>query len=312
MGKRGFLKFCGLLFACLLLQGAMGALSSASADGQRPQVVASFTILGDFISRIAGDRVDLHVLVGPDGDSHNFEPGPGDLAATARAALFVANGLGFEPWLDRLLASARFKGRLIIASTGVVPLLMQASMTEVSADHKAPLDPHAFLDLANGLLYVANIRDALAAIDPANAALYRANAEKLLAEITVLDASLRQSFAAIPADRRRVLTAHDAFQYFGRAYGIDFVGIQGVNLEAEPSAADMARLATQARAGAFSVIFVENMSDPRLAQMLERETGLKIGGRLYADALSFPGGEAPDYLSLFRVDAAALLRALRP
>ena len=323
-----------------VLGAALAALAATAQGADKPKVVATFSILGDLVAQVAGDHVELVTLVGPEGDAHVFEPGPRESAALAQADVLIANGLGFETWLDRLTESAGFQGELVIASDGVTALPAEhedehgheahveedrdheheeGEVAEAGHDHDheahghdhGAFDPHAFQDLANGQIYLTNIVKALSAADPAHAAEFAASGERLLAEMAQLDAELKAQFAAIPAERRRVLTSHDAFRYFGRAYGIDFIAIHGVSTEAEPTARDLVEVVEQARAGKITAIFLENMSDPRLVETVTGETDLTVGGELYADALSDNDGPVPDYLSLFRHNARQLLDALR-
>jgi zinc/manganese transport system substrate-binding protein len=242
-------------------------------------------------------------LVGPNGDAHVFEPGPKESAELSDAKLLIANGLGFEPWLQRLEDASGFKGKTIVASDGVTPL-------KGTAD-QGTTDPHAFQDVANAEIYAGNIEMTLSEADPAHATDYKANADRLIAELDALDKELKDEFAAIPQERRRVLTSHDAFQYFGKAYGIEFVAVQGISTEAEPTAEDLGKIIRQARDGHLSAIFLENMADPRLAETVAQESGVRMGGELYADALSEPDGAAPDYLSLMRYNAKQLLVAMQ-
>ena len=281
-----------VLAACILASGP--ALAQ-----DKPVAVATFSILGDLTQRVAGDHAQVLTLVGPNGDAHVFEPGPKESAELAHADLLIANGLGFEPWLQRLEDASSFKGKIILASDGVTPLAAEG------------VDPHAFQDLSNAQIYVANIAKGLSEAAPDHAADFKANADKLIAEITALDQQLKADFGAIPQERRRVLTSHDAFHYFGRAYGIEFVSVQGLSTEAEPTADDLVRVVRQARDGHLSAIFLENMSDPRLAETVAQETGLRVGGELYADALSEADGPAPDYLSLVRHNARQLLAGMQ-
>jgi zinc/manganese transport system substrate-binding protein len=242
-------------------------------------------------------------LVGPNGDAHVFEPGPKESEELAGADVLVANGLGFEPWLDSLKQASGFKGRTVIATDGVSAFKGNEEL--------GPTDPHAFQDVSNAEIYAANIAKGLSAADPAYAADFKANADKLIADMAALDKEVKAEFAAVPQERRRILTSHDAFQYFGKAYGIEFVAVQGVSTEAEPTAEDLAKIVRQARDGHLSAIFLENMADPRLAETVSRESGVRMGGELYADALSEPDGPAPDYLSLVRYNAKQLLAAMQ-
>jgi zinc/manganese transport system substrate-binding protein len=302
-------------------------LGPAAAQGEdKPVAIATFSILADLTQRVAGDRVQVISLVGPDGDAHVFDPGPKESAALAGADLLIANGLGFEPWLHRLEDASGFKGKVIVASQGIAPLsgeseehADEAGAHEEHADEHATaehhgdgaLDPHAFQDLSNAAIYIANIAKGLSGAVPAHAGIFKANADKLAEEIAALDRQLKAEFAAIPPERRRVLTSHDAFHYFGLAYGIEFVSVQGVSTESEPTAEDLASVVRQARDGRFSAIFLENMSSARLAETVAQESGVRIGGALYADALSKSDGPAPDYLSLIRHNAGQLLAAMQ-
>lgn len=326
-----------------ILPLVLGTLILATAPAvaeEKLQAVATFSILGDLTQRVGGEAVSVTTLVGPDQDAHGFDPTAADQRAVAGAEILIANGLGYETWLDRLTEAAGFKGRLVVASDGIDPLPWQVEEehgddhAEGSAeenhdehdmeehghdehshdadehDHGA-VDPHAFQDAHLVLTYIDNIAAGLAAARPADAALFRQNAEALKAEFAVLDADLKASLAAIPAERRRILTSHDAFGYFARAYGIDFVGLQGVSTETEPSAQDLKAVIEQIKAGRITAVFLENMSDPRFVETLAADTGVKIGGELYADALSRPDGPAPDLLALFRHNQRQLLDALQ-
>lgn len=282
---------------------ALALFSGSAWAGERPIVMATFSILADLAQRIGGDHVQILTLVGPNGDAHAFEPGPRQSAELSKAVMLIANGLGFEPWLGRLKESSGFAGKVAIASDGVATLAWNSQ--------PGIADPHAFQDVANAEIYAANIGKAMAAADPAHAADFKASADVLIAAMDDLDKELRAEFAAIPQEHRRVLTSHDAFQYFGKAYGIQFVAVQSLSTEAEPTAEDLAEIVRQARAGHLSAVFLENMVDPRLAETVARESGVRLGGELYADALSEPDGPAPDYLSLMRFNARQLLAAMQ-
>jgi zinc/manganese transport system substrate-binding protein len=302
----------------------------AGAQDKLP-VVATFSILGDLTQRIGGDHIQVLTLVGPNGDAHVFQPGPRESAELARASVLIANGLGFEPWLHRLEEASGFQGNVIEASAGITPLATEDGHHEMHEGgahggeehaeeeheredehhHHGAVDPHAFQDLSNAQIYAANIARGLSEAAPAHAADFKANADTLIAEMAALDQELKGAFSAIPKERRRALTSHDAFHYFGRAYGIEFVSAQGVSTEAEASAEDLVRIVRQARDGHVAAIFLENMTDPRLAETVAQESGIKIGGELYADALSEPNGPAPDYLSLMRYNAKQLLAVMQ-
>jgi len=279
------------------------ALAAAPAAARPIDVVASFSVLGDIVAEIGGDRIALRTLVGPDGDAHSFEPSPADAKAVAEADLVIVNGLGLEAWMDRLVRSSGYRGPLVVASEGVRPRTMVEDGATVT-------DPHAWQDLANGRIYVSNVAAALAQADPGNAAAYESNAARLQAELADLDRYTRREIEAVPAAKRRVITTHDAFGYFGAAYGVIFQAPEGISTDAEPSAAALARLIDQIKREKIKALFFENMSDPRLMQVISRETGAALGGALYSDALSPPDGPAPTYPAMFRNNVPKLVAAM--
>ncbi|HEY8262834.1 MAG TPA: metal ABC transporter substrate-binding protein [Methyloceanibacter sp.] len=294
------------LAALLLLASIFGLPASADA-ADKIKAVASFSILGDMVKQVGGDRIELATLVGPDGDAHVFEPTPADAKTLAGAQILFMNGLGFEGWMERLEKSSGFKGKVVVASEGVKP----RTMTE-EEDGKAEeiTDPHAWQSLANGKLYIANIRNGLIAVDPDGKAIYEANAAKYLDEIGAEDEAVKAALAKLPEDRRKIITSHDAFGYFGAAYGLKVIAPEGVSTEAEASAKDVAKIIRQIRAEHIPAVFMENITDHRLLDQIARETGAKIGGTLYTDALSPPDGPAPTYLDMFRNNVGVLTAAL--
>jgi zinc/manganese transport system substrate-binding protein len=302
------------VFALVLL--SLITLLSGTARAAEPiSVVASFSILGDLSARVGGARVRVHTLVGPDGDAHVFQPTPTDAKALARAQLVVVNGLGFEGWISRLVKSAGYRGPVLTASQGIATLKAESAHAhEHGHQHAAEVDadPHAWQDLSKARQYVANIAAALIQVDPAGKAEYQANADKLEQEIAELDAEIRRQLGSLPADRRTVVTSHDAFAYFARAYGIRFRAPVGVSTNAAASAAEVGRLIRQIKKEKIPAVFMENISDPRLLERIRAETGARIGGTLYSDALSTADGPAASYLAMMRHNAKALAAALQP
>jgi zinc/manganese transport system substrate-binding protein len=285
----------------------LALLSAPALAQERLPVVASFSILGDMTARVGGDRIALTTLVGPDGDAHVFQPGPGDARALANARVLVLNGLGFEGWIDRLKEAAGFRGVEVVATAGVEPLTEDE---EHGHEHGA-YDPHAWQDVANAEIFVRNIAAGLEQADPDGAAIYRANAQVYLAELRALDEEIRSAMERVPEAQRVLVTAHDAFRYFAHAYDVKVLAPQGVSTDSEASAADVARLIEQIRAERVQALFVESISDPRLVDQIVRETGARIGGTLYSDALSPPGTPAATYLGMMRHNAAQITAALQ-
>jgi zinc/manganese transport system substrate-binding protein len=282
----------------LILFAAVMAVHPLHAE-DRLNVVASFSILGDLVKNVGGDKVDVATLVGPNGDVHVYTPAPSDAKKNADARLLVMNGLGLEGWLPRLVQSAGSKATIVTASNGIAPLQLGSDA-----------DPHAWQSVANVRIYVANIRDALIAADPADAAVFRANAERYLGELNALDAEVRAAIAKIPPERRKVITTHNAFGYFAAAYGVTFVAPVGVSTESEPSARDIATLIQQIKAAKIPAVFLENLGDDRLIRRIAAETGAKAGGTLYSDSLTDEKGPAPTYIALVRHNIKALTSAL--
>ena len=290
----------------LWLLAGIAALLPVAAAAAPLKVVASFSILADMAQQIAGDRAAVIALVGPDGDAHTFDPSPADAAKLAGAAVVIVNGLGLDGWMERLATAADYRGPVVTVSTGIT-LRRMAAEGGASA---TIADPHAWQDLKNGILYVRAITAALAAADPAGSAAFKTNADRYVAELAALDESLHEQFSALPEAKRHVITSHDAFGYFGAAYGITFQAPEGISTDTEPSAAGVAHLIDQIRALKVKAIFIENMTDPRLIAAIAGETGTTPGGKLYSDALSAPDGPAATYAAMFRSNAKVLLEGL--
>jgi zinc/manganese transport system substrate-binding protein len=282
----------------------LAALATPAGAQEKLKVVATFSIIADFVRQVGGDRVSVAALVGPNGDAHVYQPSPTDAKTLADAKLVVANGLGFEGWMARLVKASGTKAPMIVATRGVKP-------RKAADDHgHGDADPHAWQSVANAKAYVANIRDALMDADPAGNTAYEANATAYLAKLDALDAEIRATVEKIPAERRRIITTHDAFGYFAAAYGVAFIAPQGVSTEAEVSARDVAKIITQIRKQKIPAVFVENVSDKRLLERIGAESGAKLGGTLYSDALTDEKGEAPTYLQMMRHNVKQLAAAL--
>ncbi len=300
------LRFLAALLAALLL--------SASAHAERLKVVASFSILADLCREIGGERIELHSLVAPGGDAHAYQPSPADARAIAEADVVVINGLGFEGWIERLLRAGGFVGRLVVASDGA--RLLSSDDGRHADGHQGPahetpgIDPHAWQDPANGRIYARNIALALARADVDGAADYLSRFETYASRLEALDLSYRARLSALPSTARRVVSSHDAFAYLGRAYGLEFLAPVGLSSAAQPSAAQVAALIRQIREAHIPAVFVESISDPRLIERIRSETGARVGGTLYSDALSPPGGEAPSYLAMLSHNLEVLTTAL--
>lgn len=301
---------------CYAIPVLLGLMVPA-AWAEPVSVVSSFSILGDMTQRIGGERITVHNLVGYDSDAHVYQPSPSDAKTIARARLVVVNGLGFEGWIDRLIKSSGYRGKIVTATAGIRTLKMPHEQGKGhdhgkghQHKHADEADPHAWQDLKNAVRFVENISKALTEVDPEGKEAYQSGAASYIREITELDSEIRNKLAAIPKERRKVVTSHDAFGYFSRAYDIKFISPAGINTDAEPSAADVARIIRQIQREKIPAVFMENISNTRLLERIQKESGARIGGTLYSDSLSAPGGPASTYLDLMRHNAGMLIQAI--
>jgi zinc/manganese transport system substrate-binding protein len=292
------MKHTGLVMAL-----ALGMLSNG-VMAKTLNVVTSFSILGDITQEVGGDHVNVTTLVGPDGDPHTFEPSPKDSAALSKADVVVVNGLGLEGWLDRLVKASGFKGQLVVASTGVKTHTLEE-------DGKTVTDPHAWNSAANGALYAQNILNGLVKADPQDKAALEATGKPYIAQLSQLDNWAKTRFSQIPPAKRKVLTSHDAFGYFSRAYGVTFMAPQGLSSESEASAAQVAEIINQIKADGVKTWFMENQLDPRLVKQIASATGAQPGGELYPEALSAKGGVADTYIKAFRHNVNTLADSMK-
>jgi zinc/manganese transport system substrate-binding protein len=281
-----------LLFALLLITSPLHA-------AERLKIVASFSILGDFVRNVGGDRIDLTTLVGADSDVHVYTPAPSDAKRIADAKLVIVNGLGLEGWLPRLVQSSGAKAQVVTASAGIAPLKLGSAA-----------DPHGWQSVPNAKIYVTGIADALVAADPDDAEFFRAQAKAYLEKLETLDREVRESVAKIPSERRKVISTHDAFGYFAAEYGVQFIAPLGVSTETEPSARDIATIISQIKAQKIPAVFLENISDDRLIRRIAAETGSKVGGTLISDGLTGEKGPGPTYIDMVRHNIKALTSAL--
>lgn len=317
------LKLLRLASALSVITLTPTAMTTASAEPLK--VVASFSIIDDFAKNVGGDLVSVTTLVGPDGDAHVYEPKPDDAVAMSKADVVLVNGLHFEGFLSRLVEASATKAAVVELTTGVKALEFKPEYAQEEEDHAAGgaeagheedghghgnIDPHAFQSIANAQIYVANIADAYCAADAAHCDAYKANAAAYTAKLAEMDAKVKAAIEAIPAEKRVVITSHDAFGYFEAAYGLTFRAPQGISTDSEASAADVAKLVEQIRAEKASAIFVENIANGRLAEQIASETGLKIGGTLFSDALSPADGPAATYLDMMAHNIATIKGAI--
>jgi zinc/manganese transport system substrate-binding protein len=295
-----------LRYVITLVLGCMSVASAWQAKAQAPDklpVVATFSVLADFARNVGGERIEVAALVGPNGDTHVYQPKPADAKELGAARLILVNGFGLEGWIDRLIKASGAKAPVVVATKGIKPQQMRE-------EGRVELDPHAWQSIADAKIYVANIRDGLIAADPEGASAYRANANNYLGKLDALEKEVTAEIAKIPPGRRQIITTHDAFGYFGTAYGFRFIAPEGVSTETEASARDVAKIIRQIKAQKIPAVFLENVTDPRLARNIAAESGATIGGTLYSDALSPPNGPASTYIDMMRNNVRELAAAL--
>ena len=288
------------------------ALSPATWAQAPIQAMASFSILGDLVRQVGGERVSVNVLVGPGSDAHVFQPTPTQARQVSQAQVVFSNGLGFEGWMSRLLKTANYRGQQVVVSQGIKPLkdAGHGHGHNHGHDHGAA-DPHAWQSVANVMAYVGNIAKGLCEADAAGCETYKANAATYNEQLKTLDADIKTAWATIPAAQRKVITSHDAFGYYAQAYGVKFLAAQGVSTESEASAKGVAQLVRQIKKENIKALFVESISDPRLIAQIGRETGVKPAGELFSDSLSDAQGPAPTYVAMMRANTAALTQAIK-
>jgi zinc/manganese transport system substrate-binding protein len=295
----------------LLVLLSLASVMAAPVVAQPLPVVTSFSILADLVKVIGGSHVEVTSLVGPNADAHVFDPTPADAKRLADAKLVVINGLGFEGWMDRLIKSSGYRGSVTVASRGVKTIQEAAGHGHQHGhSHSHAADPHAWQNPLNVKQYVQNIRLALAAAKPAAAQEFEQRAQAYSRDLDALDQSIRERLKPIPVAQRRIVTSHDAFGYFAAAYNVKFYPLQGLSTGSEPSAADVVRIIDQIKKNKVTAIFVENISDARVLERITKESGARIGGTLYADALSEPGTAVDTYLKLIEHNAATIIKGL--
>jgi zinc/manganese transport system substrate-binding protein len=283
---------------------------ASSAFAEPLKVVASFTIIADFAKNVGGDRINLTTIVGPDGDAHVYEPSPADAVAMAGADVVLVNGLHFEGFLQRLVDASATKATIAVLTKGVTPINFKPEFADADAAEGADTDPHAFQSIANAKIYVKNIADAFCTADAAGCDSYKANATAYNAKLDAVEGDVKAAIQSIPEEKRVVITSHDAFGYFEKAYGLTFLAPEGVSTESEPSAADVAKLVSQVKQDKAAAVFIENITNARLIEQIASETGIKVGGTLYSDALSQPEGPASTYIDLMHNNVAQIKGAI--
>ena len=290
----------------LLLLWSLILIGPSPAISEPMPVVASFSIIADLVEQIGGSRLKVTSLIPRATDPHVFQASPQDAQRLQSARLIFVNGLGLEGSIDRLIASTGQNSKRVVVSATIKPFRL------IENGRDQGLDPHAWHDVANTKLYVEAICAALIKADPDGRSVYESRTQTYQKALDELDIAIKQGLAAIPPSQRMIVTNHDAFGYFARAYQIDMIAARGVSTETEPSARDIARVIRQIRSQKIPAVFLENVADPRLMQQIAQETGAKIGDKLFTDSLSVENGAAPTYIDMMRANLARISKALLP
>ncbi len=313
-------------------KAASGA--GVKGDGVKVPVVASFSVLGDMVREVGGERVSITVLVGPGADAHVYQPRPSAIRAVRSAQVVFSVGLGFEGWLQRLAASAGGKAISVEVAQAVDALETDEGEDGGGGSHDShdgdehhhdhdkhdnetahhdhgDVDPHAWQDVENARRFVAAIAEGLCRVDRAGCSQYKDNASGYDARLVALDNEIKSAWKGVVPERRKVITSHDAFGYYSHAYGVRFLSPQGVSTQSDASARGVAELIEQIKAEKARAVFVETLTDQRLIQRIAREAGVSMSGALYADTLSDPDGPAPTYLDMMRYNTRLMVEAAR-
>jgi ABC-type Zn uptake system ZnuABC Zn-binding protein ZnuA len=297
------------LLGCVLALALLGCqptgdAGDASHGGKAPlRAVATTTMIADLVRQVGGHRVTVKGIMAPGGDPHVYKPVPADAQAVAQAQIVFINGLKLEHWVEDLIHNAGGKHTLAVVTAGV-------------KERKSPFDanvpdPHFWFDVSRWRLAVRNVARMLRMADPEGAEVYDANAELYDQQLDSLDKWVRERVKQVPKERRKLVTSHDAFAYFGEAYGFEVVPVQGISTDAEASTQDVARVVDLVRKTGVKTLFVETSVNPKLIEQVARETGTTVGGALYSDstgALDTPGGS---YVGMVRDNASLIVEGLK-
>jgi manganese/iron transport system substrate-binding protein len=291
--------------ALALLASTSLLLALPAGAQERIKAVTSFTILADMARNVAGDAADVVSITKPGAEIHNYQPTPGDLVAAQDADLILSNGLNLEQWFAQFLDNLPDVPSAVLTD-GIEPIGIG------EGPYEGKPNPHAWMSPTDALIYVENIRAAFAAADPANAETYAANAEAYAAEITATVEPIREALAAIPEERRWLVTSEGAFSYLARDFGLRELYLWPINADQQGSPRQVREVIDAVRENDIPVIFSESTISPRPAEQVARETGIAYGGVLYVDSLSEPDGPVPTYLDLLRTTTTTIVEGLQP
>ena len=274
---------------------------SLSAN-DKPRVICSVSILEDIAKNLVGNTVDLQMIVPIGGDPHIYEATPKDAQLVGTGDLFFINGLNFEGWIKELISNSGSNAPSITVSEGV--------QTIGSQKYENSFDPHAWMNVSNVMIYAKNMKDALVKYFPEHKDIYVSEYESYLKELKDLNSYVQSEINKIPKEQRILVTSHDAFAYYGKAYGIDVEAILGISTEADARTSDILRITSVIKERKVPAIFVESTINPQMIKRLSEDNGVPIGGELFADSLGEPGSEAGTYLGMMKSNTDVIVGAL--
>jgi ABC-type Zn uptake system ZnuABC Zn-binding protein ZnuA len=313
-----------LMFGMLSSTAPAPARAQSTPAAEPLKVVATFSILADWVQNVGGESIELTTIVPAGGDTHTFDPSPDQVASITEADIIFEIGLGFEPWLDDMVNASGASATRVAVSDGIEVLAFGDSNHDEHEDEEegaheddghdhGSQDPHIWGDVQNATNAVSIIEQALADADPANAETFAANAAAYSTELEALDEHIRTETSSVPEERRKLVTTHDTFGYYAHAYDFEITGTalnSGSTEGGDPSARDIAELIHTIEEAGVPAIFAENVSNNGLMETIAAEAGVELAPPLYTDALGEPGGEAGTYIDMMTWNTATIVEAL--
>ncbi len=299
------------MFWFVLLTSFLISSSSYSEPSVKLNVVASNSIVADWVKNVAGDQVDLKILVGPDSDVHTFEPSPSDNVALFKADVVFEIGLGLEPWMEKLYRASQSHAKRIILTNGII--IQPLTVLRLGREHHEDIDPHVWHNVRYAMGMVKRINQAFKSSDPANAQMYEARTQAYLKQLQELDSWVMRTTSQIPKDQRKLVTNHDSLGYFCERYQFVLVGaaFDSFTTEAEDSSAkNMAELISKIKKTGARVVFAENINSSKLISSLAQEAHVRLAPFLYSDALGREGSQADTYINMIRYNVQTIVAEL--
>ncbi len=291
-----FLKFILLIF--------IGIIFFSPLEAQKKyKVLATASIFSDMAKNIATDEIEVESIVPIGSDPHLYEPTPNDVKAVSAADLILVNGLGFEGWLKKLIDNSGTSAKIVVITNGIEAIQ--------NLSYKNTADPHAWMNVQNGLIYIKNIKNALIELDPTGKLEYEFNYGIYKQQLETLDDYVVQKISEIPEHKRVLITSHDAFQYYGRRYRITLEPVLGVSTEAEVQTADIRRIISVIRKNEIPTVFIETTVNPKLLQQIAMDNNVSIGGSLFSDSIGDLNSPAPSYYDMIKYNTDTIVEGLK-